>query len=85
MDTDDRTNTIKFKVGKAVDVEKRTRQWEKQCAPLIQALRGFHPGSLEQGGGLWEGQISINPGDKIPFYSRVGELKRFYSLVTLPI
>jgi len=40
-------DTIKLKVGRAVNLVKRIDQWGKQCGSKEQVLRGFYPGSVE--------------------------------------
>lgn len=41
------SDTIKLKVGRAVNVVKRIDQWGKQCGSKEHVLRGFYPGSVE--------------------------------------
>ncbi|KAF5381094.1 hypothetical protein D9615_003863 [Tricholomella constricta] len=43
----DATDTIKLKVGRAVNLVKRIDQWGKQCGSKEQVLRGWYPGTVE--------------------------------------
>ncbi|KAL1677029.1 hypothetical protein EV122DRAFT_215066 [Schizophyllum commune] len=40
-------STIKLKVGRAVNLNKRIDQWGKQCSSKEQVLRGWYPGIVE--------------------------------------
>jgi len=40
---EDTTETIKLKVGRAVNLVKRIDEWGKQCGSKEQVLRGFYP------------------------------------------
>ncbi|KAG6831937.1 hypothetical protein H0H92_006538 [Tricholoma furcatifolium] len=40
----DAKDTVKLKVGRAVNLVKRIDQWEKQCGSKEQVLRGYYPG-----------------------------------------
>ncbi|KAF5324933.1 hypothetical protein D9611_004587 [Ephemerocybe angulata] len=46
---DDETETVKLKVGRAVNLVKRIDQWGKQCGSKEQVLRGYYPGPEAQG------------------------------------
>ena len=57
---------IHLKVGRAVNLNKRIDQWGKQCGSKEQVLRGWWPGTVEDGG---DGDVSlmkarIKAGDK---------------------
>jgi len=61
------TDTIKLKVGRAVNIIKRLDQWDKQCRSKEQVLRGYFPGTVEpdedgNDGGLMKGRLK--PGEK---------------------
>lgn len=40
-------DTVKLKVGRAVNLVKRIDQWGKQCGSKEQVLRGWYPGTVE--------------------------------------
>ncbi|KAF8654147.1 hypothetical protein AX16_003676 [Volvariella volvacea WC 439] len=46
---DSPSETIKLKVGRAVNLVKRIDQWGKQCGSKEQILRGWYPGTVEDG------------------------------------
>ena len=71
------TETIKLKVGRAVNLVKRIDQWGKQCGSKEQVLRGFYPGTVEpdkddgdQGTSLLKGRVIA--GEKGPWCHRLG-------------
>ncbi|KAF8238775.1 hypothetical protein L208DRAFT_1387074 [Tricholoma matsutake] len=43
----DVAQTIKLKVGRAVNLVKRIDQWGKQCSSKEQIIRGWYPGTVE--------------------------------------
>lgn len=44
---EDEVDTIKLKVGRAVNVVKRIDEWGKQCGSKEHVMRGFYPGGVE--------------------------------------
>jgi hypothetical protein len=71
------TETIKLKVGRAVNLVKRIDQWGKQCGSKEQVLRGFYPGTVEPDedgneGSLMKGRVKA--GEKGPWCHRLGEV-----------
>ncbi|RDB21253.1 hypothetical protein Hypma_011496 [Hypsizygus marmoreus] len=65
-------DTIKLKVGRAVNLVKRIDQWGKQCGSKEQVLRGWYPGTVEPDGSLMKGRIKA--GDKGPWCHRMERL-----------
>ena len=64
-------DTIKLKVGRAVNLVKRIDQWGKQCGSKEQVLRGFYPGSVETDEtSLMKGRVIA--GEKGPWCHRLG-------------
>jgi hypothetical protein len=71
------TETIKLKVGRAVNLVKRIDQWGKQCGSKEQILRGFFPGTVEpdedgNAGSLMKGRVKA--GEKGPSCHRLERL-----------
>ncbi|KAF8969953.1 hypothetical protein BDZ97DRAFT_1793608 [Flammula alnicola] len=69
--------TIKLKVGRAVNLVKRIDQWGKQCGSKEQVLRGFYPGTVEPDedgneGSLMKGRVKA--GEKGPWCHRLERL-----------
>jgi hypothetical protein len=56
------SETIKLKVGRAVNLVKRIDQWGKQCGSKEQVLRGFYPGAVEPDNNTGEGNTSLMKG-----------------------
>ncbi|KAH8833902.1 hypothetical protein DL96DRAFT_1666885 [Flagelloscypha sp. PMI_526] len=52
--------TIKLKVGRAVNLNKRIDQWAKQCKSKEQVLRGWYP-SKEDPDSLMKGRVDPGP------------------------
>jgi hypothetical protein len=69
-------DTIKLKVGRAVNLHKRIDQWGKQCGSKEQVLRGFYPGTDKDGaeGSLMKGRVTT--GEKAAWCHRIGELRK---------
>lgn len=70
------TNTIKLKVGRAVNLVKRIDQWGKQCGSKEQVLRGWYPGMVEaeedgSEASLMKGRVKA--GEKGAWCHRLGE------------
>jgi len=66
-------DTIKLKVGRAVNLVKRIDQWGKQCGSKEQVLRGFYPGSVEPDeASLMKGRVIA--GTKGPWCHRLERL-----------
>jgi len=64
-------DTIKLKVGRAVNLVKRIDQWGKQCGSKEQVLRGFYPGSVEPDeASLMKGRVVA--GKQGPWCHRLG-------------
>jgi len=75
LGTETQTETIKLKVGRAVNIVKRIDQWGKQCGSKEQVLRGFFPGTVEpdedgNDGSLMKGRLKA--GEKGPWCHRLG-------------
>ncbi|KAF9456516.1 hypothetical protein BDZ94DRAFT_1229487 [Collybia nuda] len=69
------TDTIKLKVGRAVNLVKRIDQWGKQCGSKEQILRGWYPGTVEPnkgGGSLMKGRVKA--GEKGPWCHKLERL-----------
>lgn len=67
-------DTIKLKVGRAVNLVKRIDQWGKQCGSKEQVLRGFYPGSVEPDeASLMKGRVVA--GEQGPWCHRLGMFK----------
>ncbi|KAF8163191.1 hypothetical protein B0H34DRAFT_650015 [Crassisporium funariophilum] len=69
--------TVKLKVGRAVNLVKRIDQWGKQCGSKEQVLRGFYPGTVEPdedggSGSLMKGRVKA--GEKGPWCHRLERL-----------
>lgn len=67
------TDTVKLKVGRAVNLVKRIDQWGKQCGSKEQVLRGWHPGTVEadgDGGSLMKGRVKA--GEKGAWCHKLG-------------
>jgi hypothetical protein len=56
------SETIKLKVGRAVNLVKRIDQWGKQCGSKEQVLRGFYPGVVEPDNNAGDGGTSLMKG-----------------------
>ncbi|KAG8217257.1 hypothetical protein J3R82DRAFT_5349 [Butyriboletus roseoflavus] len=71
-----RPDVIQLKVGRAVKLNKRFDQWDKQCGSKVQIPRGWWPGTVEDddgaGGSLLKG--NIKEGAPGPFCHRVERL-----------
>ncbi|KAF9532292.1 hypothetical protein CPB83DRAFT_867610 [Crepidotus variabilis] len=66
-------DTIKLKVGRAVNLVKRIDEWGKQCGSKEQVLRGFYPGSVEaEEASLMKGRVVA--GEKSPLCHRLERL-----------
>ncbi|KAG5646691.1 hypothetical protein DXG03_002681 [Asterophora parasitica] len=73
----DAMNTVKLKVGRAVNLVKRIDQWGKQCGTKEQVLRGWFPGTVEPDdnpgpGSLMKGRVKA--GEKGSWCHRMGKL-----------
>jgi len=69
----EQTDTIKLKVGRAVNLVKRIDQWGKQCGSKEQVLRGFYPGSVEpDDASLMKGRVIA--GEQGPWCHRLERL-----------
>ncbi|KAG9318193.1 hypothetical protein JVU11DRAFT_272 [Chiua virens] len=72
----ERPDVIQLKVGRTVKLNKRLDEWGKQCGSKDQILRGWWPGTIEDGNGtdviLLKG--NIKPGDFGPFCHRLERL-----------
>ncbi|CAA7271807.1 unnamed protein product [Cyclocybe aegerita] len=71
------TETIKLKVGRAVNLVKRIDQWGKQCGSKEQVLRGFYPGSVEPDEDGGEGSLMkgrVKAGEKAAWCHRLERL-----------
>ncbi|PPR02199.1 hypothetical protein CVT24_011426 [Panaeolus cyanescens] len=69
--------TVKLKVGRAVNLVKRIDQWGKQCGSKEQVLRGFYPGSVEPDEDGGEGSLMkgrVKAGEKGPWCHRLERL-----------
>lgn len=71
------SETIKLKVGRAVNLVKRIDQWGKQCGSKEQVLRGFYPGIVEPDNNAGDGSSSLMKGrviagEKGPWCHRLG-------------
>jgi hypothetical protein len=71
------SETIKLKVGRAVNLVKRIDQWGKQCGSKEQVLRGFYPGAVEPDNHTGDGNTSLMKGrviagEKGPWCHRLG-------------
>lgn len=70
---EERTTTIKLKVGRAVNLVKRIDEWGKQCGSKEQVLRGFHPNPEDdQAVTLMKGRVKA--GEKAPCCHRLERL-----------
>ncbi|KIJ63261.1 hypothetical protein HYDPIDRAFT_92638 [Hydnomerulius pinastri MD-312] len=74
-----RPNVTQLKVGRAVNLNKRLDQWDKQCGSKVQIVRGWWPGTVEAdgedngaNGSLLKGNIKA--GEAGPFCHRVERL-----------
>ncbi|KAL0960233.1 hypothetical protein HGRIS_011866 [Hohenbuehelia grisea] len=71
-------DTIKLKVGRAVNLVKRLDEWGKQCGSKEQIPRGWYPGVADDdgtdGGGLSMLKGRIRPGPKGPWCHRLERL-----------
>lgn len=70
----DVAQTIKLKVGRAVNLVKRIDQWGKQCSSKEQIIRGWYPGTVEADAdekSLMKGRIKA--GVKVAWCHRLGE------------
>ncbi|KAF8078060.1 hypothetical protein FPV67DRAFT_1463957 [Lyophyllum atratum] len=71
------TDTIKLKVGRAVNLIKRIDQWGKQCGSKEQVLRGWYPGTVEPDDNPSEGSLMkgrVKAGGKGPWCHRMERL-----------
>jgi len=69
----DAVETIKLKVGRAVNLVKRMDQWSKQCSSREQIIRGWYPGAVEadeDSKSLMKGRIKA--GVKVAWCHRLG-------------
>lgn len=57
---DGETESVKLKVGRAVNLVKRIDEWGKQCGSKEQVLRGYYPGPEAQG--VEEGSATLMKG-----------------------
>ncbi|KAJ3521014.1 hypothetical protein NMY22_g12494 [Coprinellus aureogranulatus] len=75
---DDSTQSVKLKVGRAVNLVKRIDEWSKQCGSKEQFLRGYYPGPEvlgeegEKNATLMKGRVKA--GEKAPCCHRLGRL-----------
>ncbi|PPQ86871.1 hypothetical protein CVT25_012590 [Psilocybe cyanescens] len=71
------SDTIKLKVGRAVNLAKRIDQWGKQCGSKEQFLRGFFPGTVDSDGNVVTGSLMkgrAKAGEKSPYCHRLERL-----------
>lgn len=68
-----KSDYIDLKVGRAVNLTERLKQWKTQCSSKSQVLRGFYPGSVDPDyNSLMHGRIQA--GEKGPMCHRVERL-----------
>jgi len=64
--------TVRLKVGRATNLNRRMDQWSKQCGSKEQILRGFWPGGMDKDGVPMKGLVQAGP--KGPWCHRVERL-----------